>query len=58
MNTETLGTRPSKDTTIMVRTDGKLKKRILNGADKKGIASMSDYIRMAIIEKLERDGVE
>ena len=51
-------TRASKDTTIMVRTDGKLKERIQDGADKKGIATMSDYIRMAIIEKLERDGVE
>ena len=50
--------RPVKDSPIQVRADKGFKERIQRGADSKGIATMSDYIRMAIIEKLERDGVE
>jgi hypothetical protein len=55
---ERLKKQKRKISPIQVRANEGFKERIQRGADSKGIATMSDYIRMAIIEKLERDGVE
>ena len=47
-----------KEPPLHVRASKEFKARIKRACSKMGWSTMSDYVRQAIREKLERDGVE